>query len=242
MMDKQFHDSVEEVQSPLPSPTVAQWNLSDSVLEQRSSLAQSPGMPTPPLSTKNSIASIPRRRSGHPTAEIPPLSISGDYDPWADKLGHANFHIQPEPYTPEVCDSQSCRKLLDDWESARRQYMRQAAGISQNYGPTSQTYHFAQEKWTQIDARWRSIHEWANAEAEASGDSPLFQSLAHTQAVPEMPTLDVNDPQSKFPAMREDEMVGPMVQYAKPQRRPSKRPNLLRIFTDPGSVLSGFRR
>lgn len=175
------------------------------------------------------------------------MTISEEIDPWAHKLGHANFHIEPQPYMPEISTLQTCNRLLDDWESARIEFMKQAARISEHYGPTSQTYKFTEQKWAQIDAQWRAYHKQANAEAEASGEATHFQTLAETQLVSRLPSL--NDPQqpAKFPKIEDADIVGPMVQYAKIHRLPSKRQNFLRIFTDPTSLLGrrsalGLRR
>lgn len=174
-----------------------------------------------------------------PSSEIPPLSIvERETDPWAIKLGHANFHIKPEPYLPEVCDAQSCKQLLDDWETARVEYMRQAVHISEHYGVTSQTYKLTEQKWAEIDAVWRANHEIANAEAQVSADNTFYQPLAETQAVSKMPSLEDPKQPSKFPKVEEADIVGPMVQYAKIQHRrtPSKKPSFLKIFTDPTSL------
>lgn len=167
------------------------------------------------------------------------MSISGEADYWAIKLGHANFHIKPEPYLPDVSNMQTCKRLLDDWESARVEYMRVTSRVSEHYGPTSQTYKLTEQKWAEIDDQWRSNLEQANAEAEANGEVTTFQTLAETQPLSKMPSL--NDPQrpSKFPAVAEADIVGPMVQYAKVQRRPAKKPTLLKLFTDPSSLLGG---
>lgn len=169
------------------------------------------------------------------------MSISTDFDPWAAKLGHANFTVYPEPYRPETCDYKSCNALLENWELARSRYMRHAARITENYGPTSQTSRYTEQKWAEIDARWRANLEEANAEAEACGETPAFQSLAETQPASRIPTL--NDPHqpNKFPSVNEDDIVGPMVQYAKATTKPTKKTSILRILTNPAALL-GRRR
>lgn len=172
------------------------------------------------------------------------MTIAEESDPWAIKLGHANFHILPEPYFPESCDLPSCKRLLEDWESARIEYMRQAARTSEHYGPTSQTMKLTEQKWAGIDAEWKRNHEVAVSRAAASGEGPVYQPLAEIAALSKVPSL--NDPQNagKSPKLDESEIYAPMVQYAKIQRRPSKKANFLRLFTDPASLLGrpGFRR
>ena len=121
--------------------------------------------------------------------------------------------------------------------------MRQASRISENYGPTSQIYKFTEQKWAEIDARWRMYHERANTEAGVSADTTLYyQPLAETQPLSKLPSL--NDPQqpSKFPLVDEADIIGPMVKYAKIQRQPPQKPAFLklsRLFTDPASLLGG---
>lgn len=237
-MTNYFSDSTEAVQSPLQSPTIAAPSLAASIANTPTSTPVIPGFPTPPLSTRASIASFNKARASHalqPSSEIPALAISEESDPWADLLGHANFHISPEPYFPEICDSQSCSRLRDDWETARVEYMRQAARTSEHHGVTSEIYKFTEQKWAEIDAEWRSNHQEACAAAQAKGDCLSFQPLAQTQVLSDLPSLQ--DPQrpSKFPAV--SEIVGPMVSYAKvtQERPPSKKPNFLRILTNFGT-------
>jgi hypothetical protein len=235
MMESNMESRRSQVHSPLQSPTIAEG---DGTFTPRST-PNLAGMPTPPLSTKASIASF--RRVGAEqnalTSDIPTMPLSDDNDPWAARLGHANFHITPEPYFPDHCDVASCKRLLDDWEAARMDYMRQATPISEHYGPTSRTFKLAECKWAEIDSMWRANHELANVQAGGSARSPVYQALAETAPLPKMPSL--NDPQqpSKFPKIDDSEIVGPMVQYARIQGRPSRRPSFLRIFTDPASLL-----
>lgn len=115
-------------------------------------------------------------------------------------------------------------------------YMRQATPISEHYGPTSRTFKFAERKWAEIDAVWRANHELANVQAGAVR-SPVYQSLAETAPLPKMPALDDAQQSAKFPKIDDSEIVGPMVQYARIQRQPSRRPSFLRLFTDPASLL-----
>ncbi|KAK3626906.1 hypothetical protein LTR56_019532 [Elasticomyces elasticus] len=236
MMAEHVGHSQETLQSPLQSPSVAEpGNIS--LLGTPAMTPLSTGIPTPPLSSRPSMASFGVGRALQPSADIPAMSISTESDPWAMKLGHANFHITPEPYYPGVCDLSACKRLLDDWESARAEFMRQASRISEHYGPTSQIYKFTELKWAEIDAVWRANHESANNEAGVSTETTLYQPLAETTALSLMPSL--NDPQqpSKFPKIDDADIVGPMVKYTKIQRQPSRKPAFLKLFTDPASLL-----
>lgn len=117
--------------------------------------------------------------------------------------------------------------------------MRLVARTGEHYGPTSQTYKFTEEKWAEIDGKWRAYHETANTEAGASTDNTRYQPLAETQPLSKMPSLNDPEQPAKFPRIDEADIVGPMVQYAKIQRRPSKKPAFLKLFTDPTSLLGG---
>ncbi|KAK3074795.1 hypothetical protein LTR53_002461 [Teratosphaeriaceae sp. CCFEE 6253] len=241
-MAEHFGQSQEILQSPLQSPSIA---LPGSAISLNGTPSMTPthaAMPTPPLSSRPSVASFGLARSLHAlysTPDIPQLRLSQESDPWSLKLGHANFHITPEPYLPDKCDMYSCKRLLNDWEVARAKYMRQALRISEHYGPTSQTFKFTEQKWAEIDAQWRAYHELANAEAGVRDDTTLYQPLAETQPLAAMPSLiDPHQP-SKFPMVAEADIVGPMVKYAKIQRQPSRKPAFLKLFTDPASLLGG---
>ncbi|KAF2210452.1 hypothetical protein CERZMDRAFT_45200 [Cercospora zeae-maydis SCOH1-5] len=241
VMTNYFSDSQEALRSPLTSPSVASPSVVPSMANTPVSTPITHGYPTPPLSTKGSAASI-NKWSSHvlqPASEIPHLAIAAETDRWAIKLGHANFHIYPEPYLPEVCDAQNCRQLRDDWEAARVEFMRQAARVSDNHGVTSHIYKFTEQKWAEIDAAWRANYDVANAQARASGEDPVVQPLAETQALQKMPSLQDPKQPSKFPVVEEADIVGPMVQYAKIQhrRQPSKKSSFLKMFTDPASLL-----
>lgn len=236
MMESGHGKRRSQIQSPLQSPTIASDGTFAHALRSTPNL---PGIPTPPLSTKASIASF-HRTGSDPTglgADIPPMPLSDDNDPWAARLGHANFHVTPEPYFPDYCDASSCHRLLADWEAARMDYMRQAAPISEHYGPTSRTFKLAERKWAEIDATWRANHEIARAQAGGPEESPVYKPLAETAPLPKMPTLNDPEQPSKFPKIDEADIVGPMVQYARVQRQPTRRPSFLRLFTDPSSLL-----
>lgn len=241
MMAGHLGGATDGLQSPLQSPTIAEPSFASSARGTPNMTPVAGGMPTPPLSSRPSMASFHMSRSGlalHPSSDIPPMAISNEPDYWAVKLGHANFHIIPEPYLPRDCNPQSCKLLLDDWQIARREYELVAEHVSENYGPTSQTYKLSEDKWRQIDVQWQTLSELAHREAGVVAETTTLQQPADVQLLPKMPLL--NDPPSKFPAIADSDVVGPMVQYAaKIQRRPSRRPAILKLFTDPASLLGG---
>ncbi|GAB7361467.1 hypothetical protein MBLNU230_g1523t1 [Neophaeotheca triangularis] len=252
MMDTR-NESREQIQSPLQSPTVAGAPTTFAADNTPAGTPNMLGVPTPPLSSKPSVASFTmanRASNIVPSSEIPSMTISEEMDPWAHKLGHANFDIKPAPYMPDVVDYKACNKLREDWQTARQEYMRQAARIAEHYGPTSHTYKLTEQKWSGIEKDWRDKHAQVNAIAspgpndKEEDNTPGFQSrriqpLAEPTPLTKIPTL--NDPQrsGKFPVMEDKDIVGPMVQYAKfgAQRQPSKRTQFLRLFTDPASLL-----
>lgn len=229
----------ESFQSPLQSPSVATSSTAATFADSPLSSPVVHGFQSPPLSSKPSFASMARVHSNHLPYECTdsgPGSEMGELEYYDMKLGHANFHIRPEPYVPEMCDEESCDRLLADWDLARHEYMRQAYAISQNYGPTSNTYKLTSEKWALIDRQWQVNIERSRAHAEALGERPRQDVLPETASVAQIPSLpfDAEHP-DKFPSLNEGGIVGPMVQYAKVQRTPSKKRNFLKLLLEPFS-------
>lgn len=208
LLSDRFIAQDEAQQSPLQSPSVASYSENTSLANLPLQSPVATALPTPPLSTKASVASI----STHKVHREP------DY--WSVKLGHANFEIEPAPYLPTYCTRQSCQRLLEDWECARLAYMRIATRVNEHCGPSSPTYKLTEAKWAQIDDQWRANLAQANAEAQANGEEPVQQCLAET-ALSKIPSLTDPKQPAKFLNVAEDQIVGPMVQYVKPVQPPS---------------------
>lgn len=233
-------------QSPLQSPRVAP--LPDTPVSHSGSpfvTSAEAGYPTPPLSAKGSIASIGviRSSTAFHTALDGRFVPCEEPDAWAVTLGHNNFHISPEPYIPESCDLDSRHRLLEDWQSARREYIRHAAHVCEHHGPTSRIYELTEEKWTDIDSKWRANFECVNAAAEINGEDYALQPLPDMHALSKLPSPSLVDPQApdKFPTVDDADIVGPMIQYERVQHKPAKR-GFLKIFTDPAWILQGYRK
>lgn len=243
----------DAVQSPLQSPTVAN--------SPAFSFAASPNltpliapMPTPPLSSRPSIASFGANQCSQVLAlsDASSSELSSAEAKWTARLGHANFTVHPAPYVPENCDSVACKRLVEDWEEARKQFISQAARTSEHYGPTSQVYKLTERKWAEIDARWRRNHTIAVEQAkkadvineESIHEQKLperaYQPLAEPEPLVKLPSLSDPDNTGKFPKLEEGDMVGPMVQYAQLTTQSSKRTAFLKFFKDlqfPGNTL-----
>lgn len=143
-----------------------------------------------------------------PITQIPALSMLDEQneDIWAKKLGHADFSIYPEPYTPETIDIDSFEELRANHDMARSNYDRHRAETGENYGPTSKVYILTQEKWNHIKAEWEKEIERMN--------SALRPNVALG------PALDVvEDASGKFPKLGDDGIVGTM--SVEPARVPS---------------------
>lgn len=247
MMDASAHTKQVPMQSPLQSPSVAESSdpFSGTVTPiDAMTTPQLPGMPSPPLSTKPSVSSFRRSttsRPGHliPSSEIPPILIADPNDEWANKLGHANFTICPEPYIPERFDLEACRQLRTNWDLARCNYTKHLVRTGEHYGVTSKTYNLTEAKWRQIDATWRNNNELTITNTVENG-SDAFATLKHTtlgdgpsNIMTKIPSL--NDPRSegKFPQLGDEDIVGPMVQVAAQlQRTPSKKAKLFKFIAD----------
>jgi hypothetical protein len=235
------------LQSPLQSPSVAE-SAEPSALNSPIEIMttpQLPGMPSPPLSTKPSISSFHRAqlsRPGHlvPSSEIPPIVIADANDEWANKLGHANFTIHPEPYLPEVFDVEACRQLRANWDLARCNYTKHLVRTGEHYGVTSKTYKMTEEKWLETDAIWKKNNDStiqntvdSSCDAFATLKHNIFGEPSSSNIMTKIPSL--NDPTSggKFPQLGDEDIVGPMVQAAAQfQPSPSKKAKLMKFLVD----------
>lgn len=228
-------------QSPLQSPTVA--DITQSVVATPMDSPTLRAYPTPPLSSKPSVASFKTSRPGHlvPSADIPPIMLADPNDKWAVELGHDNFTIHPEPYVPEVCDAASLRQLFADWEQARRNFTKHQVRMAEHNGVTSKTYLLCEKKWAEIDALWKKNNDLAISRATAIGEEPEPSSPLEPAPLSKMPSL--NDPKSegKFPKLGDEDIVGPMVRIAEQiPRTPPRKRAFFKFFSDlkfPGSFL-----
>lgn len=201
------------IQSPLQSPTIAAAPVVPSASSPTpTTTPQFSSLPSPPLSTKPSVTSIRGRSRANtatsPVAQIPALSMLDERneDPWAKKLGHADFSIYPEPYTPQTVDIDSFEELRANLDMARSNYEKHRAETGENYGPTSKVYNLTQEKWNHINEQWEQQIGRMN--------SVLRPNLALG------PALDmVEDTSGKFPKLGDDGIVGTM--SVEPARVPS---------------------
>ncbi|KAI8934013.1 hypothetical protein NX059_008782 [Plenodomus lindquistii] len=226
--------------SPLQSPTVA--DATQSIAPTPLGTPPQCAFPTPPLSSKPSIASFKATRNGYPSsADIPPMMLADPGDPWAAKLGHANFTILPEPYVPEVCHAGSVKNLMEDWTQARLSYAKHQVRTAEHYGVTSKHYLLTEQKWAEIDAKWKKNHDLAKSHAVAIGQDLEPTSPTEPGPLSKMPTL--NDPKSagKFPKLGDEDIVGPMQQAAALlPRTPSRKRAFFKFLSDlrfPGTLL-----
>lgn len=211
VVDVPASEVASRVQSPLQSPSVAGMTeepLGGSITELRLQ-----GIPSPPLSSKPSIASF-----GRPGActvrstwgEVSsPFTLSDPNDEWAHKLGHANFTIQPEPYVPEACDLESFQHFRGQWDLARCNFAKHLVRTGEHYGATSNIYRLTETKWEAINREWKLNHDSMLLELDPSDSACLSQTkshLPHCEQV-KIPRLHDND---KFPELGDQEIVGPM--------------------------------
>ncbi|KAL5337002.1 hypothetical protein BJX70DRAFT_255330 [Aspergillus crustosus] len=200
---------VSQIHSPLQSPSVA--DVSNSSPDANTLQDRLAGLPSPPLSTKPSIASFNRPRAGTVrtvSGDVPPLALSDPKDEWAIQLGHANFTIQPEPYVPEVYDVESFRQLRSQWDLAQCNFFKHLVRTGEHYGVTSKIYMLTQEKWESINREWKRHHEAMLSQLETSNGPMLSMIESHRDPCEQVriPTLHDN----KFPELGDGEIVGPM--------------------------------
>ena len=250
-MMAQFATSVtdEPVQSPLQSPKVADPKMAESptLLHWPTPNPGTTGLPSPPLSTKPSVASFHRRQL-LPSSEIPSILLTDPQDEWANKLGHANFAIHPEPYLPDVFDLATCKQFRADWDTARCNYMKHLARTGEHYSITSKVYQLTEEKWARIDAVWKRNNELTLSRTAERDDN--FTALSKQPSItqepppPPMKMPSINGPRSegKFPKVGEVGIVGPMTQdKPMPRSRPSRKRAFWKFIQGvlPGAVAFG---
>jgi hypothetical protein len=232
--------------SPLQSPTVA--DPTHSLLATPVSTPAVRAYPTPPLSSKPSVASFKGLRAGHmaPSSDIPPMMLADPNDKWANKLGHANFTILPEPYVPEACNASSVDQLFSDWSQARNNYSKHQVRTAEHYGATSKHYLLTEQKWAEIDAEWRKNHDLAKSQVAALNRELQPTSPTEPEPLSKMPTLNDPKSQGKFPKLGDEDIVGPMLQeQAKDlflQKSPSRKRAFFKFLSDlrfPGTLLGG---
>lgn len=217
----QIPDHLKEVpyQSPLQSPTVADPDAS-SVLNTPLPTPQITSLPSPPLSTKPSIASFHRHPANYnaivPSSEIPPMLITDPTDEWASALGHANYTIEPTLYTPSPPTLASFNQLRSDWDAARFAYAKHLVRTSEHYGPTSKIYLLTEEKWTATDAAWKQAVDACFAVLPGAGGAALDASGSDAPPLRKMPSLNGPKSEGKFPTMGDEGIVGPMEVVAPP--------------------------
>ena len=197
--------------SPLQSPAVAP-----------SSAVETPGMgqtyPTPPLSAKASISSFRRGTVSSTYSEVAsPIPYLLDHqDAWSDRLGHANFTIEPRPHTPDRADLATLQAFRADWDLARINYTRHLVRTGEHYGTTSKTYALTEAKWAEIEGEWHRIESDLIQRLDPQGGSALATlNLRRATgdvlpaAIPRMLRDD-----AKFPERGDVDIVGPMVRDA----------------------------
>ncbi|KAJ5257234.1 hypothetical protein N7478_013338 [Penicillium angulare] len=230
------------VQSPLQSPSVADVSVTDSPKYVVASESRFAGIPSPPLSSRPSIASMSRPRASTTSrtvsGEVAPFMLSDPNDEWANKLGHANFTIQPEPYEPTRCDMDAFNQLRDDWDIARCNFAKHLVRTGEHYGTTSNIFKLTGEKWEFINRQWRVQYDALMTQLGAIDGVALTltqSNLHRCEQEVRIPRLHDND---KFPEMGDEDIVGPMTvapatTLAGPCRTKSlKKRNFFKFFQD----------
>lgn len=189
--------------SPLQSPT-----LPSPVPD----LSGTKTFPSPPLSNKPSLTSLRRGTVSSTFSDAPsPVPYLFDLqDAWSDRLGHANFTIEPKPYMPETADLATLQAFRADWNQARTNYAKHLVRISEHYGSTSNIYALTEAKWAEIDQEWQR-NEDQLVERLGKNDPVALSQLRRTseeRLSPSVPRMLSDD--GKFPELGDVEIVGPM--------------------------------
>jgi len=193
--------------SPLQSPSIAPASFMEMS-------APSQTYPTPPLSAKASSTSIRRTTVSSAGGELasPLPYLLDQQDSWSDRLGHANFTIEPRPYSPEAANLVTFQQFRADWNQARVNYTRHLARTGEHYGMTSKTYAYTVAKWNEIDQEWARLEEDLVRRLDLVGNADATTHLRRaTQEV--MPTVipGMLSEEGKFPERGDVDIVGPML-------------------------------
>ncbi|KAL2022161.1 hypothetical protein VTK56DRAFT_5990 [Thermocarpiscus australiensis] len=197
--------------SPLQSPAMVPSPMPELPAASR--------YPTPPLSAKPSVSSF-RRGTVSSISDAPsPIPCFFDHqDSWSDRLGHANFTIEPKPYQPETADLATFQAFRADWNQARTNYAKHLVRTGEHYGATSKTYALTEAKWAEIEEEWRRNETELIRRLEGlglNGDPVMASQLRRMteetlpSAIPRMLSDD-----GKFPELGDVEIVGPMAREA----------------------------
>ncbi|KAG7284628.1 hypothetical protein NEMBOFW57_009233 [Staphylotrichum longicolle] len=197
--------------SPLQSPTMIPSPVPE--------LSAVQAYPTPPLSSKPSLSSLRRAViSGTLSEASSPIPCLFDHqDSWSDRLGHANFTIEPRPYVAETADLATLQAFRADWNLARTNYAKHLVRTGEHYGATSNTYVWTESKWAETEQEWqrneddlveRLGRQWKDDPAVVS----QIQRTAEERLSPSIPRLLSDD--GKFPELGDVDIIGPMVRDA----------------------------
>lgn len=194
--------------SPLQSPSMIPSPVPD--------FSTAKPYPTPPLSSKPSISSLRRGTISSTFSDAPsPVPCFFDHqDSWSDRLGHANFTIEPKPYVLAMADLAALQTFRSDWNLARTNYAKHLARTGEHYGSTSNTYALTEAKWAEIELEWqRNEDDLVDLLGQQWKDDPAVVSqLRRTpdeKLSPSIPRMLSDD--GKFPELGDVEIIGPMV-------------------------------
>lgn len=193
--------------SPLQSPSIAPSPAAD--------VAQP--YPTPPLSTKASVSSFRRGTVSSTYSEtLLPMPSLLDHDAWSDRLGHANFIIEPRPYMPEQADLATLQSFRSDWSLARVNYARHLARVGEHYGGTSKAFGLTEAKWAEIEQEWHRIEGELIQQLDPQSNDALQATVDLRHGLEEVSPFSMpwilND--EKFPERGDVDIVGPMIRDA----------------------------
>jgi hypothetical protein len=198
--------------SPLQSPSIATSPAPEVTASQ--------SYPTPPLSTKASISSFRRGTTSGTFSDIPsPLPCFLDqHDAWSDRLGHANFTIEPKPYSPDTASFAALQAFRADWDQARINYTKHLVRTGEHYGTTSKTYVLTESKWAETEREWRQAEDDLihRLDSGTNGDAYVAPQLLRRATEEMLPAAvpRMLSSEGKFPERGDVDIIGPMVRDA----------------------------
>ena len=141
---------------------------------------------------------------------------------WSHKLGHANFTIIPQPYTPSTSTAETLEEHKSNWELARCNFAKHLVRTGEHYGLTSHIYKMTEEKWESINHQWRITHNQLAVDLADDKGNPVFcaSNFPANEAI-KLPRLHDKE---KFPDLGDEDIVGPMTVAPQPPNANQEKP------------------
>lgn len=94
-----------------------------------------------------------------------------------NKLGAADFGINPRPYLPDNFDIDSFRQFRVDWDLARCNYTKYVVSIGRLYGWDSDIYEWTEDRWVFVDTTWKKYSQIVQTNTVKSAKKAIIEDF-----------------------------------------------------------------